>query len=1056
MAMLLGGSFVSSVVSEEVYDPVYDTAMNAEFIYQLLPSFYRTVMQDQEVFSTAWSGVLQNIAADLLNLWQIDYSKSLRDVPVISQRKWVEFDLFLEEDFEVDPGLGVKGIDGAFTYDLVEQNLSCTPINRARWDKAYIQLTGTSVEDTIDETTSLAWSIDLNIESVEKYGAVLFGYFGSTALQLSHTLAAAVLGSSSAVNTPVAAILHFDPNGIATVSIDSFVLDLSTDYRFDATYTAGTGAVVLSVVELRYQRLTGTTGTVGSSDAVFTNQFSDPSKNFDTAGVLEGDLLVAFGYEYTIVSVDGSNLVVSPIGLPVDVDNVSYEILGEQEVSSLSMDLPGDAPDPTFSAGQFGVSSLDSRSINTQIYTAPSQARRKGIVLTVDNWRYLDPTVAEIILSLPRLQDVVTSPAVLLYEGTDYSADVVEQDDLDLASTTLRFQEPPLEPLWAEYVGYDERHIRDNFGLNVDLDDISSDIYKSQVRGLYYAYFQGPTLEAIRIGVHLLIGLPIADEAGTVEVVNPAYSGVLGLITVAGRDYLYPNLVGTDLVVGDEVSLFQPLCFGVEVIDYLTDPEWFLSSSIHELQKFHHFQVALDLDAFELDTLVAAASFVEQIKPTWKQALFLVYKNLTDEVDITDDILISLALNIYDTMCDGFLVAYDSAIYEGEEEDWKYSQGYADWDDTSAAMRATSTVLGGTAYIPNGGTVGIVGTGTTWTSDITPFLPAAYVAVGRYSTSSTGETTAGSQFLVDNTDGVFDHVEATDHIDIVGEGTFEVVTVDRNVFSSGTGKFSTTTAFDDPSATFQTDGVQAGDVLLPIGGFNDGAEFEVVSIPSETQISFSGPAVVSQIDSGSGDFTGATVFKDVGATWQTLGVQSGDTLVIGGAGPNAGLEFEVGVVLDEDELTIIGAATPSTGEPFVIERRETFTVERGNQLTLDGPLGFTNTGVTWEVTGRLIVWCQVAAVGGDTSLDFSAAFPGQSGDYTLALLDNDYKQVFYDQFEEFCPDERFTIVLEYTNLNGGGPYPGYTVPSTDRTATTTNDFLNPGDTWTVTLDELTP
>ncbi|NIP37089.1 MAG: hypothetical protein GWN12_19750, partial [Thermoplasmata archaeon] len=330
---------------------------------------------------------------------------------------------------------------------------------------------------------------------------------------------------------------------------------------------------------MRKQKIAGTEGTTGDElGAAFTNQMTDDTVNFDTEGIVEGDILVAFGRDYTIQSVGGSLLTVTPVALPVDVDGFEYEIVGEVEVSSVSMDLPADALDPTFTADQFGVSSLDTRSLTTLIFSSPPDARLKKMSFTTDEWRFFDPTVTDLILSLPRLQNVITEPDYLLFEGTDFDVEYRTLSSTIDARSTILFEEPQLQPLWAEYVAYDERYLRDNFGLNVELDEVSTDQYKSRVRGLYYAYFQGPTVSAIQLGVHLLVGLPIADEAGTVESVNPAFSGTLGLITVAGRDYLYPLLVGTDLQVGDEVDLFDPLSRGVEVIDYINDPDWFVNS----------------------------------------------------------------------------------------------------------------------------------------------------------------------------------------------------------------------------------------------------------------------------------------------------------------------------------------------------------------------------------------------------------------------------------------------------------------------------------------------
>ena len=115
MALLYGGSgggtFIASVVAAEVYDPVFDSTIDASSIYNVLPSFY-SLMDDASLFSTVWSGSMQALSGDLLNIWQIDYAKSLKDVPVVSQRKWQEVDLYQKPSFATDPGFTEEGPSG--------------------------------------------------------------------------------------------------------------------------------------------------------------------------------------------------------------------------------------------------------------------------------------------------------------------------------------------------------------------------------------------------------------------------------------------------------------------------------------------------------------------------------------------------------------------------------------------------------------------------------------------------------------------------------------------------------------------------------------------------------------------------------------------------------------------------------------------------------------------------------------------------------------------------------------------------------------------------------
>lgn len=883
-----GGIFVSSVVSEEVYDPVYDTTMDSGFIFQLLPSFYRDLMDDKEIFSVYWSGLMQQTAADILNLWQIDYAKSLRDVPVLGQRKWVQLDLVREYSFSEDPLPSYDG-SGASYFVWGDQALQGEYTNRTRSETAYFAL-----RRPVSEKASLYFSFDVNVESADRYSSALWGYAQQTdAGKLANFFGVVLLNSETSANTPRPSLLHLDPAGLPTVSIAAFEMATGVDYRLSFNYTASTSATVLEVTELRYLKLSGTAGkTLGELGDTLTNFFVDESVNFDILGIAAGDILIAFGLEYTILSVDGSVLTTAVIGLPVDVTDVPYTIRGPVVVSSTTLDLEGDAADPHFEATKFITGNLDVRCVTPAVFSSLTSLRDKTMLASSKNWNFLDPAFSETVISIPRIQDVITDATFLLTEGTDYY----------VSNSTIFFQEPPEEGLWAEYVAYDEQYIQANFGANVDLFGASNDQYKARVRGLYYAYWQGPTVSAVRQGVHILVGLPIAEKAGTVESINTSFSGVLGVITVAGVDYLYPLLAGTDLVVGDTVSTFAPLCRGVEIVDYVSDPEWFENLDFNEMKKFHTFEVRLNLDAFTLDTLGLAAQFVDRIKPTWKDYIFLVYKNLEDDIVVSDSIGLTATLKLYDQFCDHIVISYDGLEYEGEEADWKYDQGLAEWDETSAAMRASATMLAGYTLLTNG-SAAAVGTDTVWLADIgSGAVTDKYLAVGKYTFGSGGQTSAGLNDFYDVSAGLGD-VEVGEFITIAGEGTFEIL---------------------------------------------------VVVSPSH--------------------------------------------------------------------------------------------------IIVDGPMTLSASGVDWYNVGKLKVWAKASIVGSDTMLTLNSVFPGTTGYYVFALMNNDYKDVFYDAFTEECPDEEFVINITYTGLTP--PVGPVTVPAS--TGTSTYTFTTTGEVYSVTLDERVP
>lgn len=885
-----GGIFVSSVVSEQVYDPVFDTAMPTNNIWELLPDFYKNLMDDKDIMETVWSGTMQQVSGDLLNLWQIDYAKSLRDVPTFSQRKWVHLDFYKEFSFVKDVGsIDYQGLASTlFVPSPSQDEIVCTYTTRARSDVASVDLT-----HVVNEAASLTFSVEIAVTSAEPFSSALWGYFGSHSIgaQLTNFLGFMLRGAESASDSPTPALLFVDGAGIPTVSISAFVLEMDTSYRCDVSYTAGTGVAVLEVYELRYLKLTGSGDTLGEHAEIFTNFFQDQSTNFDAEGVVPGDILVVLGADYEILSVDGDTLTVKVVGLPVALSGLGYEVRGPTSITSCSLDLPGDASDPTFTVTRFGTGNLDVRSTTAAVYSSLATLRNKRALVSSSSWSYLDPAFSSRVVSVPRIQDRVTNPDVLLTEGTDYY----------VVDSVVLFQEPPAFSLWAEYVAYDENYIYENFGVNVGLTDISSDQYKARVRGLYYSYWQGPTVTSIRQGVHILAGLPIAEKPGTVEAINTAYSGVLGVITVSGKDYLYPLVSGTDLVVGDSVSSFEPLCKGVEIVDHVLDPEWFVGLSLQEIEKVHTFAIYLNLDVFSVSTLGLVSQFLDQIKPTWKDYVFVAFKELEDTYIVDDSLSLTVVLNLYDQPCDHPVVQYDGYEFEGDEADWKYDQSLTDWDETSAGMRGTAAVLLGTATLTSAST-GATGFGTSWTADIgSGAVVNKYVAVALYTTGAL-DTVAGSNDLY-SAGSSFGDIAVGDMITVAGEGTFEVV-----------------------------------------------------------------------------------------------------------------------------------------------------TVTNAANISVDGPMASTATSVAWSNVGKLNTWGQVASVASNTSLTWSAAFAGTTGTYVLALLDNDYREAYYDSYSEACPDEELEIVITYTGVSP--PTGPITVPGV--TGTTTYNFTFTGDSYSVILTEQTP
>jgi hypothetical protein len=250
-------------------------------------------------------------------------------------------------------------------------------------------------------------------------------------------------------------------------------------------------------------------------------------------------------------------------------------------------------------------------------------------------------------------------------------------------------QDPP-DRVWAEFTYLDNAPtIEQNFGIPVNftldkLAELEADLdYLSAIRGLWYAYFNGPTLWNLRIGSQILLGLPFAEEAGVIEEIRTDFSPTLGRIlirdtanSVLVRSYTYPKILdletnpatGVDYVVDDTVTQFAPLVEGAVVTDYIKDPKWFEGlvnqGYLREVDKYFRFLISIDSATFNLSAFLAVRDFILQIKPTYTYPLIAVLSgsDRDDEITVSDTITQEVKLNLFETVCGGLFGA--STIFD--------------------------------------------------------------------------------------------------------------------------------------------------------------------------------------------------------------------------------------------------------------------------------------------------------------------------------------------------------------------------------------------------------
>lgn len=181
-------------------------------------------------------------------------------------------------------------------------------------------------------------------------------------------------------------------------------------------------------------------------------------------------------------------------------------------------------------------------------------------------WVYNLPyrTVAKIPELRTHIRDsTLDEKGTTFQEGVDYI--VVRSNQ------NIRFAKEPPKELWAERTLFDEETPWHNFGWLMDIYDTNSQEYLNILRGLWFAFWNGPRPLFLRQALYLLFTLPTALEETTVtsvsssEIVTESSEGVI-------RRFEVPSGLSPVVQKGEKVSKFTPLVDGIDVFDKVSLP----------------------------------------------------------------------------------------------------------------------------------------------------------------------------------------------------------------------------------------------------------------------------------------------------------------------------------------------------------------------------------------------------------------------------------------------------------------------------------------------------
>lgn len=727
---------------------------DASFIWNYLSDFWNLV-EGKDRLESFWSAAIQLVSSELLKLYQADYNKSIRDAQSLFQRKWVEIrskiDLYSKYDLKFVLTDDAAGLSGDTTYsgspkpDLVNQltvptseydfsNLGGGELLTVNKNySAFLRSSTSGTSSTFygdsfsfpEGKTSLPWRISSSIKSSDldfedlgvEEGDLLEVEITRTDIGLSTRIKLSVTGASS---YRAGAVFNSEPliDGIAAGGFtDDMILQMAEDLKVDGvtqtssslSYSGDALEVKNVLTSLKFKR-EYYHKELSQFDEINVGPFSvtiKPVKLIRNSRVkIDSDIVsIPTLQEYikqpTIVE-DGGKVYQLSEGKLTELDhlpratfeNLDYVVDSGTDVqvsinttaSSNIVNIPyGDLLDRSIKEGD-------------TLYIPAGQNRGSYTITEI-----VDPSNLKTSSPMKEAENFVRATIIRKHAGA-YVRFVN-----GINTTKL----PSPDSWWAELVFVDNsKNIEANFGrlVGVRLDDlVAQEVelpYSAVVSGLMYALSRGPTSDNLKLGAHILLGLPFATKQGIVKQIDPVFrkdaAGVpkFGRIVIeetrpsgekTGRTsiYLYPlgaqilnpttgeyeaqdpDLsglainpdTGKEYEVGDFVKQFAPLSKGVELGDYKSNPEWFSTSET--ASRFHTFKLKANFDMFGTSEIALAKDFANKVKPHHTKMFVLAQKMAADIITI-DDVFSGGVLKTYlfDTGASSFPAAVNST-YQG-------------------------------------------------------------------------------------------------------------------------------------------------------------------------------------------------------------------------------------------------------------------------------------------------------------------------------------------------------------------------------------------------------
>lgn len=222
--------------------------------------------------------------------------------------------------------------------------------------------------------------------------------------------------------------------------------------------------------------------------------------------------------------------------------------------------------------------------------------------------------------------------------------------------------------IWFVDAAIDERLIASMYGNLIGVDpQNSTDSFYNFVYGLYYVYVNGPTLDLVRKGLNLVLGMPLARANEVVLDIRNYLETDQYIVITDQNQYVIPYGVEPTVNVGDSITTGEELAQWVEIQDYLSDGEWWINLQIpasvipqlpagqkdryatagshfdylmQNYLKKHTFLVNVKVDSFKnIQTFQQLSDIINKVKPTYTQPIYVwSLTAMEEDLTLTDDL----------------------------------------------------------------------------------------------------------------------------------------------------------------------------------------------------------------------------------------------------------------------------------------------------------------------------------------------------------------------------------------------------------------------------------